>query len=117
MRTFPRTGERSPGNEPSGALLVGVLPSARFTAGTTVLARGGMLLLCTDGTTEARTGEDRTGLYGDEALLAFAATHADIALAAVPTRTLRTLRTDGLDQIFPLGCDSGTTPIPEEGVG
>ncbi|WP_031170338.1 SpoIIE family protein phosphatase [Streptomyces durhamensis] len=101
---------------PSGALLVGILPSARFTAGTTVLARGAMLLLCTDGITEARTGEDRTGLYGDEALLAFAATHPDIALA-VPTRTLRTLRTVGLDQIFPLRCDSGTTPIPEEGVG
>ncbi|MER6976896.1 PP2C family protein-serine/threonine phosphatase [Streptomyces carpinensis] len=59
-----------------GGLLVGVLPFARFTAATTVLAPGDMLLLYTDGITEARTGEDRTSLYGDEALLAFAADHA-----------------------------------------
>ncbi|MEU3348258.1 SpoIIE family protein phosphatase [Streptomyces sp. NPDC006700] len=59
-----------------GGLLVGILPSARFTATTTVLAPGDMLLLYTDGITEARTGEDRTSLYGDEALLAFTAAHA-----------------------------------------
>ncbi|MEV0696148.1 SpoIIE family protein phosphatase [Streptomyces sp. NPDC050388] len=59
-----------------GGLLVGILPSACFTAATTVLAPGDMLLLYTDGITEARTGEGRTGLYGDEALLAFAADHA-----------------------------------------
>ncbi|MEU5599277.1 SpoIIE family protein phosphatase [Streptomyces sp. NPDC020298] len=59
-----------------GGLLVGILPSARFTAATTALGPGDMLLLYTDGITEARTGEDHTGLYGDEALLAFAADHA-----------------------------------------
>ncbi|MET7574543.1 SpoIIE family protein phosphatase [Streptomyces sp. NPDC005492] len=59
-----------------GGLLVGVLPTARFTAATTALAPGDTLLLYTDGLTEARTGEDRTSLYGDEALLAFAAEHA-----------------------------------------
>ncbi|MFF7903997.1 PP2C family protein-serine/threonine phosphatase [Streptomyces sp. NPDC007920] len=59
-----------------GGLLVGILPSARFTATTTVLAPGDMLLLYTDGITEARTGEDRTSLYGDEALLDFTAAHA-----------------------------------------
>ncbi|MEU7409175.1 MULTISPECIES: PP2C family protein-serine/threonine phosphatase [Streptomyces] len=59
-----------------GGLLVGILPSARFATATTVLAPGDTLLLYTDGITEARTGEDRTGLYGDEALLAFAAGHA-----------------------------------------
>ncbi|MEU6098300.1 SpoIIE family protein phosphatase [Streptomyces sp. NPDC047079] len=59
-----------------GGLLVGILPSARFTTATTVLAPGDVLLLYTDGLTEARTGEDRASLYGDEALLAFAAGHA-----------------------------------------
>ncbi|MEU5599276.1 STAS domain-containing protein [Streptomyces sp. NPDC020298] len=38
------------------------------------------------------------------------AAQADIALAAVPTHTLRTLRIVGLDQIFPIHCDSETTP-------
>ncbi|MGW4600845.1 PP2C family protein-serine/threonine phosphatase [Streptomyces sp. NPDC004457] len=58
-----------------GGQLVGVLPSARFTPATTVLAPGDTLLLYTDGLTEARTGPDRTSLYGDEALLAFTAGH------------------------------------------
>ncbi len=55
-----------------GGLLIGILPSAPFTAATTVLAPGDTLLLYTDGLTEARTGKDRTSLYGDEALLDFA---------------------------------------------
>ncbi|MFD6311566.1 MULTISPECIES: PP2C family protein-serine/threonine phosphatase [Streptomyces] len=59
-----------------GGLLVGVLPTAPFTAAATTLGPGDTLLLYTDGITEARTGEDRTSLYGDEALLAFAATQA-----------------------------------------
>ncbi|MGW2959430.1 PP2C family protein-serine/threonine phosphatase [Streptomyces sp. NPDC001220] len=59
-----------------GGLLVGILPSARFATATTVLAPGDTLLLYTDGITEARTGKDRTTLFGDEALLAFAAEHA-----------------------------------------
>ncbi|MFF1439559.1 PP2C family protein-serine/threonine phosphatase [Streptomyces sp. NPDC058295] len=59
-----------------GGLLVGVLPDARFVAATTVLAPGDTLLLYTDGLTEARTGEDRDTLYGDESLRAFAAEHA-----------------------------------------
>jgi sigma-B regulation protein RsbU (phosphoserine phosphatase) len=36
-----------------------------------------------DGITQARTGEDRTGLYGEEALLAFAARHAGRSPRAV----------------------------------
>lgn len=60
-----------------GGLLVGILPSAHFATATTTLAPGDTLLLYTDGITEARTGEDRTALFGDEALLAFAADHAD----------------------------------------
>ncbi|WP_030861364.1 PP2C family protein-serine/threonine phosphatase [Streptomyces sp. NRRL F-2747] len=59
-----------------GGLLVGVLPAARFTAATTVLGPGDTLLLYTDGLTEARTGQDRTRLYGDEALRDFTAGHA-----------------------------------------
>jgi sigma-B regulation protein RsbU (phosphoserine phosphatase) len=59
-----------------GGLLVGILPNARFTTATTTLAPGDTLLLYTDGLTEARTGKDRTTLYGDESLLAFAGDHA-----------------------------------------
>ncbi|MER7622991.1 SpoIIE family protein phosphatase [Streptomyces sp. NPDC126503] len=59
-----------------GGLLVGVLPSAQFATATTTLAPGETLLLYTDGLTEARTGADRSSLFGDDALLAFAAQHA-----------------------------------------
>ncbi|CAL9503407.1 hypothetical protein SUDANB6_03495 [Streptomyces sp. enrichment culture] len=59
-----------------GGLLVGVLPGAHFTTATAVLAPGDTLLLYTDGLTEARIGADRRNLYGDEALLAFAADRA-----------------------------------------
>ncbi|WP_367046822.1 SpoIIE family protein phosphatase [Streptomyces sp. Je 1-332] len=59
-----------------GGLLVGVLPTARFTTAETTLAAGDSLLLYTDGLTEARTGSTRESLFGDEALQAFAADHA-----------------------------------------
>ncbi|WP_437065180.1 PP2C family protein-serine/threonine phosphatase [Streptomyces sp. enrichment culture] len=59
-----------------GGLLVGILPAAPFTAATTVLTAGDTLLLYTDGLTEARTGAEHTGLYGEEALLSFVAGHA-----------------------------------------
>ncbi|MGW0336637.1 PP2C family protein-serine/threonine phosphatase [Streptomyces sp. NPDC003011] len=59
-----------------GGFLVGVLPAASFVTATTTLGPGDTLLLYTDGLTEARTGADRTSLYGDEALRAFAAEHA-----------------------------------------
>ncbi|MFF4345313.1 PP2C family protein-serine/threonine phosphatase [Kitasatospora sp. NPDC001540] len=59
-----------------GGLLVGILPEAPFTTATTVLAPGDTLLLYTDGLTEARTGPTRESLFGDEALLAFAADRA-----------------------------------------
>ncbi|MFC8368341.1 PP2C family protein-serine/threonine phosphatase [Streptomyces sp. NPDC057239] len=59
-----------------GGLLVGVLPAAAFSATTTVLDPGDTLVLYTDGLTEARTSGDRTALYGEEALLEFAAGHA-----------------------------------------
>ncbi|MFF3617020.1 PP2C family protein-serine/threonine phosphatase [Streptomyces sp. NPDC002580] len=59
-----------------GGLLVGVLPTAPFATATTTLTPGDTLLLYTDGLTEARTGDDRTDLYGDEALRTFTAGHA-----------------------------------------
>ncbi|WP_121745273.1 SpoIIE family protein phosphatase [Streptomyces sp. E2N166] len=59
-----------------GGFLVGALSHARFTSATTVLGSGDTLLLYTDGLTEARTGPDRTSLYGEEALRAFVARHA-----------------------------------------
>jgi sigma-B regulation protein RsbU (phosphoserine phosphatase) len=59
-----------------GGLLVGILPTAPFATATAVLHPGDTLVLYTDGLTEARTGEDRTSLYGEEALLEFAADHA-----------------------------------------
>ncbi|MFD5547290.1 PP2C family protein-serine/threonine phosphatase [Streptomyces goshikiensis] len=59
-----------------GGLLIGILPNAPFAPATTTLGPGDTLLLYTDGLTEARTGEGRSALYGDEALRAFAADHA-----------------------------------------
>ncbi|WP_406446001.1 SpoIIE family protein phosphatase [Streptomyces sp. NBC_00631] len=59
-----------------GGLLVGILPAAPFTTVATTLGPGDTLLLYSDGVTEARTGADRTTLYGDDQLRAFAAEHA-----------------------------------------
>ncbi|MDL5199211.1 SpoIIE family protein phosphatase [Streptomyces sp. ALI-76-A] len=59
-----------------GGLLVGVLPAAHFVTATTTLGPGDTLLLYTDGLTEARTGTERTSLYGEDALRDFAAEHA-----------------------------------------
>ncbi|MEV5957903.1 SpoIIE family protein phosphatase [Streptomyces sp. NPDC051987] len=66
-----------------GGLLVGILPSAPFTTVTTTLDPGDTLLLYSDGVTEARTGADRTTLYGDDQLRAFAADHAGRSPQAV----------------------------------
>ncbi|AKZ60191.1 putative magnesium or manganese-dependent protein phosphatase [Streptomyces ambofaciens ATCC 23877] len=66
-----------------GGLLVGVLPAATFVTATSVLGPGDSLVLYTDGLTEARTSEDRDSLYGDEALLDFAAGHAGKSPQAV----------------------------------
>ncbi|MGW5526878.1 SpoIIE family protein phosphatase [Streptomyces xanthochromogenes] len=66
-----------------GGLLVGVLPKAPFASATTTLEPGDTLLLYTDGLTEARTGQDRTTLYGDGALCAFAAGQAGKPAEAV----------------------------------
>ncbi|WP_230194957.1 PP2C family protein-serine/threonine phosphatase [Streptomyces coriariae] len=104
-----------------GGLLVGVLPDARFVAATTVLAPGDTLLLYTDGLTEARTGEDRDTLYGDEALRAFAAEHAGRRPQAVVQALTGLLDEfgDGLDDdtaLLALGVpasDPDPTPDPD----
>ncbi|MFF9007548.1 PP2C family protein-serine/threonine phosphatase [Streptomyces goshikiensis] len=66
-----------------GGLLIGILANAPFAPATTTLGPGDTLLLYTDGLTEARTGEGRSALYGDEALRAFAADHAGRPPSAV----------------------------------
>ncbi|MEV6804637.1 SpoIIE family protein phosphatase [Streptomyces sp. NPDC051132] len=101
-----------------GGLLVGILPSARFTAATTVLTPGDTLLLYTDGITEARIGEDRTNLYGDQALLAFAASHAGKPAPAVIKALTGLLRGfgDGLDDDTALLALGVPAPNPSEAV-
>ncbi|MEU5309587.1 SpoIIE family protein phosphatase [Streptomyces sp. NPDC021562] len=66
-----------------GGLLVGIVPAAHFATATTTLRPGDTLLLYSDGVTEARTGADRSSLYGDDALRAFAAGHAGRSPGAV----------------------------------
>jgi sigma-B regulation protein RsbU (phosphoserine phosphatase) len=66
-----------------GGVLVGVLPAAPFSTATTLLDPGDTMVLYTDGLTEARTGEDRTILFGDEALRDFTAGHAGKSAQAV----------------------------------
>lgn len=98
-----------------GGLLVGVLPTAPFTAATTTLGPGDALVLYTDGLTEARTGEDRTSLYGDEALLEFASSHAGKSAPSV-IRALTDLLDDlgdGLDDdtaLLALGVPASPPP-------
>lgn len=95
-----------------GGLLVGVLPQAQFTTATCDLAPGETLVAYTDGLTEARTGPDRTRLYGDEALLAFAAEHAGRSPQAVVQALAGLLDRlgDGLDDdtaLLALGVPAG----------
>ncbi|MFF9755118.1 histidine kinase [Streptomyces sp. DH-12] len=81
-----------------GGMLVGVLPTAQFVETRTVLRPGDTLLLYTDGLTEARVGPDRQ-LYGDEALLEFAAARAPAGSRAFVEALTGLLRDfgDGLD--------------------
>lgn len=59
-----------------GGMLVGVLPDAHFATVEATLAPGDTFVLYTDGLTEARTGAGPETMYGEEALLSFAARHA-----------------------------------------
>ncbi|MEU1506086.1 SpoIIE family protein phosphatase [Kitasatospora sp. NPDC005748] len=99
-----------------GGLLIGILPDAPFTTARTTLAPGETILLYTDGLTEARTGPTRESLFGDDALLAFAADHAP----APPDETISALTAllksfgDGLDDdtaLLALGVPATDSPI------
>ncbi|NEY36005.1 SpoIIE family protein phosphatase [Streptomyces sp. PRKS01-65] len=68
-----------------GGMLVGALPAVPFATAETTLAPGETLLLYTDGLTEARTGSTGEELYGEDALLAFAAGRAPAPPRAVIT--------------------------------
>lgn len=59
------TGEVEPVRTPGGQL-VGILPYARFSAATTLLGRGDVLMLYTDGLTEARRADGT--MFGEEHL-------------------------------------------------
>ncbi|WP_405787767.1 SpoIIE family protein phosphatase [Streptomyces sp. NBC_00029] len=85
-----------------GGLLVGILPTATFAPATATLGPGDTMLLYTDGLTEARTGESRTDLYGDEALRAFATDQASRS----PQSVMRALT--GLLDSFGDGLDDDT---------
>lgn len=102
-----------------GGLLIGVLPDARFTTATTVLSPGDTLLLYTDGLTEARTGTDRAGLYGDDALRAFAAEHAGKPAPTVIRALTGLLDSlgDGLDDDTALLALGAPAPAPRTGNG
>ncbi|MCL7492259.1 SpoIIE family protein phosphatase [Streptomyces sp. MCA2] len=101
-----------------GGLLVGVVPNARFTTATAVLAPGDTLLLYTDGLTEARTaGADAR--YGDDALHVFATALAPAGAEAVVTAVRELLDSfgDGLDDdtaVLALGVPAGR-PTGETG--
>ncbi|GGW60479.1 histidine kinase [Streptomyces lucensis JCM 4490] len=98
-----------------GGLLVGILPDAPFVTATATLAPGDTILLYTDGLTEARTGPTRDHLYGEDALLAFAADQAPAAPGEVIEALTDLLRGfgDGLDDdtaLLALGVPA--TPSP-----
>ncbi|MFG3013980.1 PP2C family protein-serine/threonine phosphatase [Streptomyces cinerochromogenes] len=97
-----------------GGLLVGILPEARFTTAGTVLGPGDTPLLYTDGLTEARTGKDRTSLYGDDGLLAFATRHAGESPQAVIHALTGLLDSfgDGLDDDTALLALGATANVP-----
>ncbi|MFC9820473.1 PP2C family protein-serine/threonine phosphatase [Streptomyces erythrochromogenes] len=100
-----------------GGLLVGIMPTAPFTPATITLGPGDTLLLYTDGLTEARTGQGRTDLYGDEALRAFATDHAGRSPQAVMKALTGLLDSfgDGLDDdtaLLALGVPAASSPEP-----
>ena len=66
--------------------VLGVLPEAEFTDATAILAEGDLLLLYTDGLTEAR----RDGrLYGETRLLACLKSHRGALTSEIPGRLLQ----------------------------
>ncbi|MEV0358672.1 SpoIIE family protein phosphatase [Nocardia sp. NPDC050697] len=75
-----------------GGQLVGLLPDAEVGTARAELRPGDTLLLYTDGLIEARTG---TGLFGEEALLEFAAARAPVGATALVADLVGLLETLG----------------------
>jgi len=100
-----------------GGMLAGIVPEPVFTTATTTLEPGDCLLLYTDGLTEARTSKDRTALYGDDALRAFAAGQAGRSAAEL-IRALSALLDEfgeGLDDdtaLLAIGVPARPSPAP-----
>ncbi|WP_434449234.1 SpoIIE family protein phosphatase [Lentzea sp. E54] len=74
------TGEVEQVRTPGGQL-VGILPRARFVAATTVLGKGDVLMLYTDGLTEARRADGTQ--FGEEQLIETVATSTGSDAATV----------------------------------
>jgi phosphoserine phosphatase RsbU/P len=99
-----------------GGMLIGILPTAPVKATSTVLWPGDTLLLYTDGLIEARTGPDQR-LFGDEALLSFAADLAPSTAEGVIAGVTELLSAfgEGLDDdtaVLALGVPAPTTQSP-----
>ena len=82
----------------TGGSLIGILPAPRIATRTVTLAPGDILVLYTDGLTEARTA-DGEGRYGSNALLRFAGGLAPATAAGVVTALA------GLVAALPYGLD------------
>ncbi|WP_315771398.1 PP2C family protein-serine/threonine phosphatase [Rhodococcoides kroppenstedtii] len=78
-----------------GGQLVGILDEPRFRSRSLVLDAGHVLLMYTDGLTEARTGSGRARYDDDGALEAFARSAAPTTAAAIIDRTRALLDTLG----------------------
>ena len=78
-----------------GGQLVGILEQPRFRSRSLVLDAGDVLLMYTDGLTEARTGSGRARYDDDGALEAFARSAAPTTAAAIIDRTRALLDTLG----------------------
>ncbi|MCP3012975.1 serine/threonine-protein phosphatase [Nocardiopsis dassonvillei] len=99
----------------SGGMLVGVLPDAHFATVETTLAPGDTFVLYTDGLTEARTGAGPETMYGEEALLSFAARHAPSTARGVVSALTELLEGfgEGLEDdtaLLALGVPAPTVP-------
>ncbi|MDT7759094.1 MAG: phosphoserine phosphatase RsbU/P [Mycobacterium sp.] len=67
----------------AGGHAVGILPEPQFTSARIHLAAGDVLVMYTDGLTEARIGAGSARYDDHDALLEFAATHGPVTAAAI----------------------------------
>ncbi|MBB6119426.1 PP2C family protein-serine/threonine phosphatase [Nocardiopsis algeriensis] len=100
-----------------GGMPVGMLSEAHFATAVTELAPGDTLVLYTDGLTEARTGPDRSTLYGEEALYSFAADLAPATAQGAVAALTELLESfgEGLDDDTALLALGAPAPQPEPG--